>query len=960
MHTPKRAWRFVRHALTEGGGRMTVRRADLPAIINLQPKLLHNAIGSLPEIHPFCAINALRRCCEPPYPRSSSRRAQAPKAAPACRRRSRALRACPSTMSHTVKLPMESALSPASTARVSPRALLDVRIAHPHLYVLRSSVLVFLIVFRRRRCQSRRIRRGAPAAVRVHRRVEQAYAAAAVRARMMEADDGESQEYARPRVAACVDDSSKTRIPLRLRPRSHSQSNLGLRCATPLGSPRAESRAPVGEAAVRVHESLSRILVKRRACVPLDLENRELIPFDWDLRSTSAQARGSSEQRRWRCSSRARCRIHHSRSPASAWTVSPSLGLSVAIFLDLFDTARSPRIRLHSGHVKKSTSQPSPLYARRRMASLPLSLKVDAPAAWAEPASDAVDDRARAVRSRPPQCRRVLDEVDGLALSLENTAAATPLTSARATIRRSCTSASALKKPQALVALSAAPAVCTGRSTMRKAHCPRGLYESSPPLWLRYCPDAGSLRGQFALTVAQRRRRPTTFAALQMSWCGRVDDVLVPVYPSSLCAHEDGCSAMYRLCFDDSCVRLVLKLEDDFCVNAAPQQGSCTCGLSRSFYRSPRGGNYEDKKRREHAEVAHVRDGESGGAVQSQDLQRKFEDGRGALAAQFRIRGRRACGGVGTRKYHLDVVLVAGTRCVEQWLRELLHARAVMQPQMGGEGGRLRRRWSSSKSSGRARLVGTAEDTRPRKRQLYEGPARRHASTSSKFGGKDRDALIRRRFNSRRRVGPEVLVLAQEHEYGDKVYEGRPSSRTGECGGRGARGAVFATNLNGGGGGGKEAQGRNGGAPKCRGSRGTCSAASVGAGSRRRCSTTISAESWVPAGPGCFNKGDLDSVRSAQVKKQEHGPNRQTYWLSYKGLPRGLVASTNEEKGRTKTPAARRVVLLGNRASRQQRALVLRLWVIALEATSRPRDFGDHVPGFEADIVVHPQRIGLR
>ncbi|KAJ6478384.1 hypothetical protein C8R45DRAFT_1157248 [Mycena sanguinolenta] len=424
---------------------MTARRDDLPAVLNSQPRLLgprlsFNAIRSLPAILPFRVINALRRRCEPSYPRPRRAELKDPKLLPlaavvhAHRSNSSletshptaartATRACPSAMSHTVKLRMEHALcaflvhptyvpllltrisyqEPTFTIQIRPRSVLkpqprlllvavpralDVRVAH-----LGAST------FSAARCSSfssssddaavspSRIRRGT--AVRAHRRGEQACVAAAGRVRMMEADDGGSQEYARPRIAAHSDDPS-TRI----------RRSAALRRLTP-----------------RMRGTSS---ARRRSC-----RSRAREPFPYPRRAPSAPLRSTSN-------SSTPIRIHAARAlrygklsdRVGAALLSSFLRRSIAIFLDLCDTARShadsaARMPEHAGnHAREVALEVGaaavPLYDGGRLCfhSSPSDSMLRLPGRnLAQPTSVAVDDRPRMA----------------LALSLDNTAAASPL-----------------------------------------------------------------------------------------------------------------------------------------------------------------------------------------------------------------------------------------------------------------------------------------------------------------------------------------------------------------------------------------------------------------------------------------------------------------------------------------------------------------------------------------------------
>ncbi|KAJ6478325.1 hypothetical protein C8R45DRAFT_1216494 [Mycena sanguinolenta] len=435
-----------------------------------------------------------------------------------------------------------------------------------------------------------RIRRHVAAAVRVHRHGEQAFAAAAVRARMMEADDGESQEYARPRIAAYPDDPS-TWIALRLRPRSHSQSNSGLRCAA-----RAEPLVPAGEAAVRVHKSLPRILVKHCACLAFSVENRELARSDGAVLLSACTGQDDTPF----------------AIGTSRLRLDSSLGLSIAIFLDLCDTARShadsaARTPEHArNHAREVTSKSAllPFLCTMGTTTHLSSLEFYAPVTWAEPraaASDVVDNCA---------CM-------ALALSLEDLSCRRYHESTH--FRRRCATAFA-RGTSRPAAVSATTPVCTpgGRRPareLRQEPCIPRLRALALLVWLREYPGTGKV-----LPCPSRARRHTTVAARFRSthlldaafarrthrararsiltavllsydvsvlqspratrahlcpaprspsyhfrciarvlvWEARaavcaylgVNDLLVPVHPSSLCAHGEGerCPTMSRLC----------------------------------------------------------------------------------------------------------------------------------------------------------------------------------------------------------------------------------------------------------------------------------------------------------------------------------------------------------------------------------------------------------------------------
>ncbi|KAJ6478301.1 hypothetical protein C8R45DRAFT_1076786 [Mycena sanguinolenta] len=410
-------------ALTEGGGWNDCD--ETPRL--LVPHLSFNAIGT-----PFGAVNALRRRCESSYPRSSSRRAQAPKAAAACRRRSRASRqfvlgdlaphrsacACPWAMSHTEKLPMKSALSPAhSSTFASPTSTSTFSSARDSSFSSSSDDAAV---------SPSRIRRGAAAAVRGHRRGEKAYAAAAVRARMMEADDGNLKMMLVP---------GSLRIPTALR--------RGLRSVC------VPDRIPMaGEAAVRVHESLSRILVKCCACFALSVENRELIPFYWDLRSTSAQARGISGRRRWLLF--ARTVEDDARSVISRIRLDSSLGGDFPCRCDPSHSPSAARppgrenqvhevdlaaVDVRTHHRGGHSLYPSNSILRisgRSLAPLHPSPSTIARARSVPALRTAVESLTRSTRSH------------SASRTSRTGAAATPPIHARATIRRFCTSAGAL------------------------------------------------------------------------------------------------------------------------------------------------------------------------------------------------------------------------------------------------------------------------------------------------------------------------------------------------------------------------------------------------------------------------------------------------------------------------------------------------------------------------------------
>ncbi|KAJ6478330.1 hypothetical protein C8R45DRAFT_360948 [Mycena sanguinolenta] len=90
--------------------------------------------------------------------------------------------------------------------------------------------------------------------------------------------------------SACVPDF----IPSRIR------GSAALRRLTPHARGTSSARRRSRRSRAREPSPYLRILVKRAARLALSVENRELIPFYWDLRSTSAQARGGSERRCWR------------------------------------------------------------------------------------------------------------------------------------------------------------------------------------------------------------------------------------------------------------------------------------------------------------------------------------------------------------------------------------------------------------------------------------------------------------------------------------------------------------------------------------------------------------------------------------------------------------------------------------------------------------------------------------
>ncbi|KAJ6478396.1 hypothetical protein C8R45DRAFT_934166 [Mycena sanguinolenta] len=208
---------------------MTGRRDDLPAVLNptlFVPHLIFTAVGSPSLLRRRLPVPALRvfaspllvalssstqgRCRLPPsFTRIAVVRHWRPRTPP---QRERLPVPAPSAIRHTVKLPMESALcaflvQPTFTIQIRPRSVLK-----PQSRLLLVSVPAFASptstsMFSAARGSSfssssdaavspSRIGRGAAAAVRVHRRGGQAYAAAALDARMMEADDGESQEHA--------------------------------------------------------------------------------------------------------------------------------------------------------------------------------------------------------------------------------------------------------------------------------------------------------------------------------------------------------------------------------------------------------------------------------------------------------------------------------------------------------------------------------------------------------------------------------------------------------------------------------------------------------------------------------------------------------------------------------------------------------------------------------------------
>ncbi|KAJ6448292.1 hypothetical protein C8R45DRAFT_1115375 [Mycena sanguinolenta] len=221
-----------------------IANADVPAILNLQPRLLvphlsFNTIGSLPAILTFRAINALRRRCESSccrLPLSLSRIAKqfvhgdlAPH---------HSARACSSAMIHTGELPMEAALC-ALLVRLttrfynadSPTICLEAptRVLLASQMPSRSSTFCFAHLHDDA-AASLSVPMKSDLPLRCRRCTSASAWGASVRsrcrsARMMEADDGESREHARPRIAAyptltlrrglcsCVPD----RIPNRIR-----------------------------------------------------------------------------------------------------------------------------------------------------------------------------------------------------------------------------------------------------------------------------------------------------------------------------------------------------------------------------------------------------------------------------------------------------------------------------------------------------------------------------------------------------------------------------------------------------------------------------------------------------------------------------------------------------------------------------------------------------------------------
>ncbi|KAJ6448303.1 hypothetical protein C8R45DRAFT_948068 [Mycena sanguinolenta] len=556
---------------------MTARGDDLPVVLNLQSKLLvphlsFNAIGFRPAILPFRAINAPHRRRESSYPRSSSRRAEAPKAAVACRCRSRASRAngypCLSAMSHTVKLSMNYVLysatirleGPAQTApRAGPLALSTFASAtssspqpHTRLPYRPFASLLFL---------------------------------------------PSPPSRLRSRYADCVPPASP--IPLLL--------ELGAalrRAARPPA--RAEHLVPAGEAAVRVHESLSRILIQRCACLALSVENRELFSHS-DSRRTSAQAREAQNE-----GAGAALRAH----------VSSFLGLSIAIFLDLCDTARShadsaARTPEHAGnHAREVALEVGPaavpLYDGGRLRTYhPSNSMPRLPGRnLAQPTSVAVDDRPRMA----------------LALSLDNTAAASPLALAFGV--------ALLGDPQA----PAATAVRRRGRLPRTARCPRAstiapcVSPASPsPIVAPRVPGRGEAlpfvdalahdrrRCSFPLAspadAAVRPRARLDYARSILTAAAAADDQdsyhfrcaahrvggssspsaavcahfgstmsSCPSTFAAVCAHGGGRTTMPRdspPLFDDDCVCFALNVEDDFCIDRSPSAR----GPTRRFYR---------------------------------------------------------------------------------------------------------------------------------------------------------------------------------------------------------------------------------------------------------------------------------------------------------------------------------------------------------------------------------------
>ncbi|KAJ6478323.1 hypothetical protein C8R45DRAFT_1101719 [Mycena sanguinolenta] len=562
-----------------------IANADVPAILNLQPRLLvphlsFNAIGSLPAILTFRAI--LRRRCESSccrLPLSLSRIAKqfvhgdlAPH---------HSARACSSAMIHTGELPMEAALC-ALLVRLttrfynadSPTICLEAptRVLLASQMPSRSSTFCFAHLHDDA-AASLSVPMKSDLPLRCRRCTSASAWGASVRsrcrsARMMEADDGESREHARPRIAAyptltlrrglcsCVPD----RIPNRIRGFPALRRRL---------TPRAcGTFSAAGEAAVRVHENLSRILVKRCACFALSVENRELSPFYWELRSTSAQAR-EAQSDGIDAARRAHCRtIHHSRSPASAWIVSIFIGSSIAIFLDLCDTARShARTPEHAGHHAREVASKSAL--------LPFLSALAEPRAAA---SDAVDHRTRVALVLSLSYQRCHEPTHScsryhLALlhqhlrsgNLKSYLKPPSFAAACASASPSSPIVALLLSHRCLGAGTLNAKACRSRSSTRRhttagarsrlPHLVDAAAGSTPRVRLHYalltaaagrttCPLALDGNSHSSLNIeaslAQRRgRRPTTSLRCTCPGVGRlrtlrVDDVLVPVQPPRL------------------------------------------------------------------------------------------------------------------------------------------------------------------------------------------------------------------------------------------------------------------------------------------------------------------------------------------------------------------------------------------------------------------------------------------